>query len=255
MKVKYMSDIHLEFGGMKLEHHEDNKDTVLILAGDISTPDFYDRFSAFIDLCSREYHHVIFVSGNHEFYNGEIVGDSEYLQEIINRYDNVTFLDDDTFTIDDVTFIGSTLWTSFNDGDWFSMQSAKNGMNDFRIIKYTEGTRFTPELALSVNIASKLFIKEELEKYKDKKTVVVTHHAPAEASQEAKFANSPLKYCFVNHDLEDMIIDLKPDFWVHGHLHSTSDYMIGDTNILCNPRGYHGYEINPNFTQDKYFEL
>ena len=30
--------------------------------------------------------------------------------------------------------------------------------------------------------------------------------------------------------------------WTHGHTHHTFDYMIGSTRIVCNPRGYVGYE-------------
>lgn len=26
--------------------------------------------------------------------------------------------------------------------------------------------------------------------------------------------------------------------WVHGHNHGLSDYMIGQTHVMCNPRGY-----------------
>jgi hypothetical protein len=30
--------------------------------------------------------------------------------------------------------------------------------------------------------------------------------------------------------------------WTHGHTHETFDYMVGTTRIVCNPRGYDGYE-------------
>ena len=44
-------------------------------------------------------------------------------------------------------------------------------------------------------------------------------------------------------DLSDLILD-NPQikFWTHGHIHTQFDYMIGTTRILCNPRGYAGYE-------------
>lgn len=28
--------------------------------------------------------------------------------------------------------------------------------------------------------------------------------------------------------------------WVHGHMHNASDYVIGDTRVVCNPKGYPG---------------
>ena len=30
----------------------------------------------------------------------------------------------------------------------------------------------------------------------------------------------------------------RPDLWVHGHLHWRRDYVVGDTRVICNPRGY-----------------
>ena len=30
--------------------------------------------------------------------------------------------------------------------------------------------------------------------------------------------------------------------WTHGHTHDVFDYVIGETRIVCNPRGYYGYE-------------
>ena len=44
-------------------------------------------------------------------------------------------------------------------------------------------------------------------------------------------------------DLSEFILD-HPQIqaWVHGHTHYNFDYMIGSTRILCNPRGYVGYE-------------
>jgi hypothetical protein len=37
--------------------------------------------------------------------------------------------------------------------------------------------------------------------------------------------------------------------WTHGHTHHCFDYVIGETRVVCNPRGYSGYEQtgwNPN---------
>ena len=44
-------------------------------------------------------------------------------------------------------------------------------------------------------------------------------------------------------NLEEFILD-RPQIkvWTHGHTHDTFDYMIGSTRVMCNPRGYNGYE-------------
>jgi len=51
-------------------------------------------------------------------------------------------------------------------------------------------------------------------------------------------------------DLSEFILDHPQiKLWTHGHTHHPFDYMIGGTRIVCNPRGYDGYEAtgwNPN---------
>jgi hypothetical protein len=44
-------------------------------------------------------------------------------------------------------------------------------------------------------------------------------------------------------DLSEFILD-RPQIkvWTHGHTHHEFDYMIGSTRIVCQPRGYDGYE-------------
>ena len=38
--------------------------------------------------------------------------------------------------------------------------------------------------------------------------------------------------------------------WIHGHVHNNFDYMIGDTRVICNPRGYEMYQENFEFKPD-----
>ncbi len=48
------------------------------------------------------------------------------------------------------------------------------------------------------------------------------------------------------------IQDRQPDLWVHGHLHSRSDYRIGATRVVCNARGHvdEASGFDPAFTVD-----
>ena len=49
--------------------------------------------------------------------------------------------------------------------------------------------------------------------------------------------------------------DKKIKYWIHGHTHDACDYMIGDTRVLCNPRGYIGHERDASFFKLKYYEV
>jgi hypothetical protein len=47
------------------------------------------------------------------------------------------------------------------------------------------------------------------------------------------------------------ILDNEPG---NGHVHNCFDYMIGDTRVVCNPRGYVGEktcgDFDPNFIME-----
>jgi len=47
--------------------------------------------------------------------------------------------------------------------------------------------------------------------------------------------------------LENLICAHEPALWVHGHLHDSVDYQLCETRVVCNPRGYLGHALNPNF--------
>ena len=53
----------------------------------------------------------------------------------------------------------------------------------------------------------------------------------------AQFVASPLNACFVS-DLEAQIRRWQPALWLHGHVHDSFDYRIGNTRVVANPRGY-----------------
>ena len=39
-------------------------------------------------------------------------------------------------------------------------------------------------------------------------------------------------------DLTDVIKRGRPVLWIDGHTHNLSDYCVGGTSILCDPKGY-----------------
>ena len=148
MKIAICSDIHLEFGDINLQNTE-NAD-VLILGGDICVvadigrPDpnpFMEgakssRITDFFKRCSSEFPHVIYIMGNHEHYHGDFATSGNKIKSLLesNMLSNVYLLDKEIKTIDDVTFIGGTLWTDMNKEDPLTLFHVKRGMNDFRCV-------------------------------------------------------------------------------------------------------------------------
>jgi Icc-related predicted phosphoesterase len=87
------------------------------------------------------------------------------------------------------------------------------------------------------------YISTIVEGKHDQKFVVVGHHAPSKTSTKPRYQNDTLMNGGYSSDLSEFILD-RPQIklWTHGHTHDKFDYMIGDTRIVCNPRGYINYE-------------
>lgn len=177
-------------------------------------------------------------------------------------------------------FVGSTLWTDMNKEDPLTLYHMKDYMNDFRIIKNSnryvyknvpvyeydengkvkldenhrqiqigmkkkeEPARFTPEDAVEENKKCFEFIKFVVSEAKDhEKVVVVGHHTPSHQSCHPRYKDDQIMNGGYHNNYEDYIMDHpKIVLWTHGHTHEKYDYMIGETRVVCNPRGYMGHE-------------
>jgi Icc-related predicted phosphoesterase len=267
MRIKLVSDLHLEFSDINIQN--DNNYDVLILGGDILiAEDLHDhpevhpadpvnipnlgraqaraqRFRDFLKRCSFQFPHVIYIAGNHEFYHGRWHGSIDHLKAECARFPNIYFLEKDSKTIDDVTFVGGTLWTDMNRGDPLTLNGIKDMMNDFRIIKNDlKGfTRFTPMEAASRFKETVDYIRTVVETDPLKKYVVVGHHAPSFSSIHEQYRGQTIMNGGYASDLSNFILDHPQiKLWTHGHMHQCFDYMIGSTRVVCNPRGYEGHE-------------
>jgi len=200
MKIKLVSDLHLEFSDIMIPNDADYD--LLILSGDIMVAqDLHDhqdenvrtaamlemlgsrqlksqRFRDFLKRCSFQFPHVIYVAGNHEFYHGKFFASIDHLREECAKYPNVYFLENDVKVINDIVFMGATLWTDCNKHDPFTLHALADMMNDFRIIRNDDAGYRTLKPA---DIA-------------DRHRKTLQHHP--------------------------------------------FDYVLGSTRVVCNPRGY-----------------
>ena len=194
MRVALASDIHLEFGAIELENTQSAD--VLILAGDIcqavdvnNETTMGRRCQTFFEQISDRFPRVIYIMGNHEHYQGDYARSRERLQKMLDHHqcNNVHVLEKDTMVIEDVTFVGGTLWTDFNREDSLCMWNAGQSMNDYRVCKnsgrgITGGgyaSRLQPEDTLADHKAMLDYIRIVTEGQEGKKFVVAVHHAPS----------------------------------------------------------------------------
>lgn len=265
MKIKVVSDLHLEFSDIIISNEE--KCDVLVLSGDIMVAqDLHDhppplsggwygdeyrqlgrrqagaqRYRDFLTRCSNLFPHVVYIAGNHEFYHGKWVQTLTTLSEECSKYPNVYFLERGFKKIDDVNFIGGTLWTDMNKGDPLTLHAVRDMMMDYKCIrKEFEGyTTLKPHDTAIRHRQTLDYIKSVVAERGDEKFVVCTHHSPSFQSVAEQYRSEYLMNGAYHSSLEEFIMD-RPQIklWTHGHTHTPFDYMVGETRVVCNPRGY-----------------
>lgn len=159
---------------------------------------------------------------------------------------NVSMLMRNELTMGDVRILGCTLWTDYrlfadqeNRTSREAMDAANQYLTDHKKIRHgAEYGRFRPQHALHLHDLDKQFLHERLAQPWAGKTVVITHHAPSARSIAPKFETDDLTPCYAS-NLETLMPGV--NLWVHGHSHHAVDYQVGDTRVVCNPRGYESY--------------
>lgn len=205
MKIGIMSDLHMEFdvtafGPTEQFDFEKEDDVFYIVAGDIdSNPYLREQFLQKVDF------HVL---GNHDYY-GNMFGSSRMEVEK-----------------DGIKIAGATLWTEMkNPMDWVLYYQ---GLNDSRYIdnlnEFDYVNTHKDDLDFLINSGA---------------DVIVSHHSPSLKSIADKYQYNTYNGAYHSdyEELIQMMVD-PPKLWIHGHTHEEFDYMIGETRIICHPRGY-----------------
>lgn len=261
MKFRLLSDLHFEFGRyhtvQPLPYLPDEENMVVLLAGDIFPAFGYNMFPAysanffgFMDDITARHKHVVYVLGNHEHYDGDISYTAKLIKDKMREeYTNVTVLDNESISFDNIEIIGATLWTNYYDENAECMNACHFGMADYKYIQNSLGPqnpwhkmticKIIPSDILPIHYASKKYIFDSIARCKEegKRTIVLTHHAPSALSITPEYANDERNSGYVN-DFTDLFFEgLGPDIWVHGHVHSCHDYTLGGTRVMTNPHG------------------
>jgi Icc-related predicted phosphoesterase len=243
MKIAFASDIHTELPGQK-PFLLTGKVDVLVLAGDIGKRQHAVTYA--LTLANSNADHIVYVMGNHDYWGERYDKAQRLVREEASKHPNFHYLENSTVEINGVHFIGATAWTDFTyggDGQPLNMMAAGGAMNDYKKIGWvTPDGRYgklRPQNVLEINIASKTYIFDKLNELGGENCVVVTHHAPTHLSIPERFKSDNLNSAYVN-SWGNEIAYVGPRLWFHGHIHDPSDYMVGDTRVLCNSLGYPG---------------
>lgn len=254
MKLRIMSDLHIEFMNSMYEFDipdmPGDHDTVLILAGDIhNAKDLVKVYDAFAD----RFLAIVGVFGNHEFYKTNMPAVPGKVAKAIEHHNNVFLLNKDTVEIGGVYFVGATLWTDMDNHNQMVMWDAKRMMSDYKYIrtgpKHEPWRRkLAPTDTVSQHISEKNYMFKEITRLKEagETVVAVSHHLPSYQCIHPGWGKGGLNGAYAS-ELFEEVADSKPDLWVHGHTHDSNDFMLADTRVICNPRGYVPNDLNPDF--------
>jgi Icc-related predicted phosphoesterase len=240
MRILVLSDLHREFWKkhqVTFAHTESRPD-VVVLAGDIDTSGVRAVQWAAEAFCGTP---VIYVHGNHEGYGHNLDDEMEKIKAAGAATDNVKFLDCDEYVVGNVRFLGAALWTDFklfgDDRRYFAMTKSEEVMTDYRRIRLASkgyGKLRAKDTAY-LHEQHRGWIAEKLTEPHAGPTVVVTHMAPSMQSVPSQYARDLTSAAYAS-NLDE--VALKANLWVHGHVHESFDYVIGQCRVVCNPFGY-----------------
>jgi predicted phosphodiesterase len=227
VRVQLLSDIHVEFdedGGEAFARSVEVAGDVLVLAGDVIplvSPESVSRVFGWF--CAR-FPHVVYVTGNHEYYKTSPADADALLAACAAALPNLHVLNPGVAVIDGQRFVGATLWFPETPDE----PTYRRFLTDFKLIR-----DFVPWVH-QAHEAQLAFLRANVRAG----DVVVTHHLPHDRSTPPMFGGSPLNRFFVAGDAADLVAGAGARLWFHGHTHAPCDYAVGSTRVVCNPRGY-----------------
>lgn len=233
MKIQIVSDLHLEFSHLKIKRTDCD---VLVLPGDIVVAAQLHKLR---NICREKECPIVYVTGNHEYYGGIIDEVDAAIKEIEQEFDHFHFLKNESVVIDDVRFLGGTLWSNFDlsGNPQAFAHMVKRGISDFHRVRIDPVRLFNGDHCRNFNLEARAYLAEELTKPFEGKSVVVTHFCPSPKCIVPMFEGSPLNPYFTCNCEDLMENDIA--LWIHGHTHASIDVQCNGTRIVANPRGYH----------------
>jgi calcineurin-like phosphoesterase family protein len=258
LRLHVLSDLHIEHGGFIAPKVACD---VVVVAGDLANGRRMTK--ALVDLCDQVRKPVVYVPGNHDWYQIDIASEQASLVQAwrVGAF-NLKVLDDGIWRYEHhgttYRFIGSTWWSAM---DWTEdgaigeaafarVHAAALGcLNDYGLI-LKDDRPLTPDDSRAMHAVSTTFLQEQIAEAQatGEVPIVVTHFLPSRSSCHEQYRGSLVNAYFAN-DRDDLTIGVP--LWIHGHTHCSFDYVLPTgCRVVCNPRGYgsENRSFNPKLT-------
>lgn len=242
MKIRYMSDLHLEFLNSKqldnfIKKIPSGMDEICVLAGDIGNP-YSSNYDKFINYMSNHFRKIFIIAGNHEYYNKKTIEETNlFMKEYFQKFNNITFLNNEYEMYDNYCFVGTTLWSKITN-PLYKINDVYE-IADFDYIKYNK-----------LNELSIQFLENVVSNHTN--CVIITHHMPSQKLIDVKYKTPSMApynqwfYC----DMDEFIDKNKNNIkcWIYGHTHTKSNLLLNEIPFICNPIGYPNENKNINLS-------
>ena len=245
MKFQILSDLHLEhFYSNENKAHfiESLKCDVdyILLTGDITSSKYLEEdYGMLFDILGEN---IIFISGNHEYYNSHKQIVDERLGKLKGTFLNNRF----TEINENIVVLGGTGWHQ-------EQHNFKSPMlNDFLLIS---DLMLDKRFSYFWHNDTYEYFESMLNMFKsqNKRVICLTHNAPLLECTPKQYKGDELNQFFVN-DWSD-VFKYDPILWVYGHLHGSKDFMYKNTRCIENSLGYVNIEENDEFDKNLIIEI
>lgn len=256
MKAWIFSDLHLEHDS-NLRFAAVPDADICICAGDLIEGGPKASLAWLAEFVAP-YMPVLYIPGVQDFYRSSIVEGLKEASEFAERHENIFLLDGAYFALNGYQFIGATLWTDFN-SYWDAAMAkavARKELEEYRKIKMSKKPlrKFTPQGRFGLHAQALVQLMGATWDTQNEHRIIISHHAPSLMSIPRDILGSPLAGSLASR-LENRILEYDPILWVHGHIHAPSNYLIGNTRVICNPLGFVGEQSRRTFVPDLVIDL
>jgi predicted phosphodiesterase len=222
--IRIISDLHLEFNDaarFTARFAALPKADYLVVAGDACTCSTIDRFRSFLNAVSPLYVQVLYVLGNHEYYQTSH-DPSELVNVFRSKLDmpNVSLLENQLYKDERVSIYGSTLWSDIHPRGFRMMRDSNFVSHEFYLKKHKEA-------------------KQGLESLGEREVdLVVTHHMPSFRFVHPKYHHYGKEMNSGFYSDCDSFFTRPRKAWVFGHTHERIREKVDEVEFVCNPVGY-----------------
>jgi len=227
MKIRLLSDLHLEFYDNPSIYQSQGED-VLVLAGDVHAG--IHKTAGALAKFHAEQKNIVYLPGNHEYY-GTSIAEFDRAIGTVARDLGIHLLNPGMVQLQSVTFIGATLWTNFANNP-LAAHAAANGINDFRHIRGFDTAACSRLYDTHADYIQQAYAATVGTR------IIVTHFLPATECIAPEYAGDNLINNYFANRLGGYISTLHNTTWLFGHTHTTTDITLGTTRCVANPYGY-----------------